>query len=60
MKQPDFDISDLKADPGETIDIAARDPGETARLHGILGRWRVDVDANMPTANPDWNGGAAG
>jgi len=50
------ELYDLQADPGETNDIAALDPGETARLHGILGRWRVDIDANMPTPNPDWDG----
>ncbi len=50
------ELYDLEADPGETDDIAARNPGETARLHGILGQWRVAVDAAMPTANPDWDG----
>ena len=40
----------------EQNDIAASDPDEAIRLRGILERWRIAVDANMPTANPDWNG----
>ena len=50
------ELYDLSVDPGETTDIALRDPTETARIRGILGRWRVTVDAEMPTANPDWDG----
>jgi len=51
-----IELYDLAVDPGETNDLSLAEPAEAARLRGILGRWRVAVDARMPTPNPDWNG----
>jgi arylsulfatase A-like enzyme len=50
------ELYDLKTDPGETNNIAKRDSREVDRLYDMLARWRVSVDAAMPTANPDWEG----
>ena len=50
------ELYDLSVDPYEQNDLAASNPKETTRLSGMLDRWRVEVGANMPTANPDWDG----
>ena len=50
------ELYDLSVDPFEQNDLAASDPDEATRLRGILERWRIAVDANMPTANPAWEG----
>lgn len=51
------ELYDLAADPSEEVDLTYSEPGEVARLREIIGRWRVAVDAGMPTPNPDYEGG---
>ncbi|MGD8330224.1 MAG: sulfatase [Acidobacteriota bacterium] len=47
------ELYDLANDPGEQYDLVEREPQEAARLRDALGSWRVAVDAQMPTPNPD-------
>jgi arylsulfatase A-like enzyme len=46
----------LADDPGETKDLAAKEPARVADLRGKLEAWRRDVDAQENTANPKFNG----
>jgi arylsulfatase A-like enzyme len=49
------ELYNLKDDPGEKTDLAAKEPAETARLHKMLTVWRKAVDAQMPTKNPHYD-----
>jgi arylsulfatase A len=49
-----LELYDLAADPGETTDLSQKLPEPTAALHAQLQRWRTEVDAQLPTPNPDW------
>jgi arylsulfatase A-like enzyme len=48
------ELYDLARDPGERDDLANRRPADVARLRGMLHRWRAQVDALMPTPDPEW------
>ena len=50
------ELYDLDTDPGERMDLAADRPALADSLLGMLRNWRIDVDAKMPTPNPDWTG----
>jgi arylsulfatase A-like enzyme len=50
-----LELYNLKDDPGEKTDLAAKEPAETARLHKMLTAWRKAVDAQMPTKNPHYD-----
>lgn len=45
-------LFDLAHDPGETTDVAAREPARTAAMLAALRAWRQRVGAAMPTPNP--------
>ncbi|MBT7302900.1 MAG: sulfatase [Victivallales bacterium] len=47
------ELYNLRADIGETTDLAATQPELAKELHGKLVAWRQAVGAQMPTANPD-------
>ena len=47
------ELYDLAADPGETTDLAARQPEKAAVLRRRLDAWLADVGAQLPTPNPD-------
>lgn len=49
------ELYDLSTDPEEAYDLSKSDPSEAARLREIIGRWRVNVNAQMPTPNPRWD-----
>lgn len=51
-----IELYDLASDPEEAHDLSTSDPSEAARLREIIGRWRVNVNARMPTPNPEWDG----
>jgi len=53
------ELFNLADDPYELRDLVGERPGDAARLRELLGRWRVSVDAAMPTPNPDWEGGGS-
>ncbi|MBI5835483.1 MAG: sulfatase [Armatimonadetes bacterium] len=50
--EPKPELFDLLADPGESRNIAEREPKLAVQLQGELARWRRDVGARMPTPNP--------
>ena len=50
-----LELYDLDGDPGETHNLAAQRPEDTARLHALLGEWRTKLGAPVPTApNPEY------
>jgi hypothetical protein len=40
------ELYDLRADPGEQIDIASSNPGEVARLRGVYERWFEELQSS--------------
>jgi len=46
-----LELYDLAADPGETRNLAEREPARAADLHRRLVAWRERVGAKLPTAN---------
>jgi arylsulfatase A-like enzyme len=49
-----LELYDLRNDPTESTNLAAREPAAAARLRQRLAAWRASVDAQMPTPNPDY------
>ena len=47
------ELYNLKADPGEHHDLAASMPEKAAELRKLLHDWRREVNAQMPSPNPD-------
>ena len=47
------ELYDLNSDPGETTDVAAREPLRTAMLQAKLDARREEVNAQLPTPNAD-------
>ncbi len=48
------ELYNLAEDPGETTDLSAQMPGQTATLLQALHDWRASVAARMPRPNPDY------
>ena len=48
------ELYDLNQDPGETKDLSALQPQLTGMLRTKLDQWRSEVDANVPTKNPNY------
>jgi arylsulfatase A-like enzyme len=51
------ELFDLDADPEETRDLAAKQPGRAAAMRTRLRDWRKSVGAQENTANPNWDAG---
>ena len=51
-----LELYNLADDPSETRDLAAENPEKAAALRRTLSEWRQAVRANMPTANPAFEG----
>lgn len=52
----DLELYNLKADIGETNNLAETDPDKAAELHAMLKRWRQSTGAPVPTElNPDYD-----
>jgi arylsulfatase A len=49
------ELYDLAADPEEKTDLAQRRRRDANRLQQRLRRWRTDVGAQMPLANPNYD-----
>jgi arylsulfatase A-like enzyme len=49
------ELFNLAQDPGETTDLAAREPERTADLKGKLAAWRKSVGAQENTLNPNFD-----
>jgi arylsulfatase A-like enzyme len=54
-----LELFNLRDDPGEKRNRAAENPTKVQELHAKLIAFRKDVNAIMPTPNPDWTGKAA-
>ena len=48
-----IELYDLSEDPGERTNLADHRPEVAGRLRKALTAWRLEVDAAMPTANPE-------
>jgi len=48
------ELYDLKNDLGEQHDLAQENPAKAAKLTALLHDWRKQVDAQMPTPNPNY------
>jgi hypothetical protein len=46
-----LELYDLRNDPGEKNDLAAKRPEKARELHALLRAWQKSVDAQMPTPN---------
>ena len=50
-----LELYDLRADIGETKDLAAAKPEKVRELHSKMKRWRKDVGAEIPPRNPKFD-----
>jgi hypothetical protein len=48
-----LELYNLKDDVGETTNLADSMPDRAGAMRARLDRWRKQVDAKMPPANPD-------
>ncbi len=48
------ELYNLKEDPKESQDLAGRFPEKVAELRAKLEKWLKEVDAQLPTPNPDY------
>ena len=48
------ELFNLKTDPGEKTDLAAREPAQLKRLTGLLEKHLKDSKSQRMTRNPDW------
>ena len=51
-----LEVFNLADDISEKINLAAENPTKAQDLHAKLAAWRNEVNAIMPTPNPDWIG----
>jgi arylsulfatase A-like enzyme len=49
-----LELYDIAKDPGERTDLAAKNPGKVRELHAKLIAWRKEVNAVMPTPDPEF------
>lgn len=50
-----LELYDLRADPGESENLAARHPEQASALRQELAGWRERVQARLPTPNPNYD-----
>ncbi|MBA3313286.1 MAG: sulfatase, partial [Planctomycetaceae bacterium] len=53
-----LELYNLADDLSETTDLAAEQPDRIRDMRAALSQWRREVHANMPTANPAYEGAA--
>lgn len=53
FEEDKYELYNLKEDIGETTDVASQYPKITKKLTKELDKWRKDVNAQMPTVNPN-------
>ena len=49
------ELYNLRADPGETHDLAAAQPDMTRKLADALAAWQQSIEAKFPQPNPAWD-----
>jgi arylsulfatase A-like enzyme/L-ascorbate metabolism protein UlaG (beta-lactamase superfamily) len=52
-----LELYNIRQDVGEKNDLAAKMPEKAAELLAMIRAWRQDVNAKMPTPNPDYGQG---
>jgi arylsulfatase A len=50
-----LELYNLRKDPGERDNLAGSMPARARRMRDMLHAWRKDVNAQMPTPNPDYD-----
>jgi arylsulfatase A len=55
VTQPRLELFDLAKDPGETTNLAPKDPARARRMRAQLHSWLQSLDAPIPTRNPNFN-----
>ncbi len=55
-----LELYDLAADPGESTNLATREPQRAASMQSTLAEWRTSVSARMPVPNPNYDPTRAG
>jgi arylsulfatase A-like enzyme len=50
------ELFNLRNDPAERVELAAREPARVAELRAKLEHWRRDVGAQLPRPNPEYKG----
>lgn len=50
-----LELYNLANDPGERRNLINKEPQRASKLHQILIDWRKQVNASMPTVNPDYD-----
>ena len=48
-----LELYNLNDDPGEEFDLSEKLPGKAWELKKVLNSWREDVDAQLPSDNPE-------
>lgn len=51
----EFELYNLKEDLGERNNLAKKMPERVEKLKKMLSNWRIEVDAQMPRPNPDYD-----
>lgn len=51
----EYELFDLKSDPGETADLSAQQPDKVMELDAKLKAWLEDVGAKVPRPNPEYD-----
>jgi arylsulfatase A-like enzyme len=51
-----LELYNVAEDPVEAVDLAAKEPERVQQLHAQLKEWRQQVNAKMPTPNPNYSG----
>jgi arylsulfatase A-like enzyme len=49
-----LELYNLRADPGEKHNLARENPALAKDLQALLTEWRRQVEAKIPSRNPDW------
>ena len=49
------ELYDLATDPGQRVDVAARNPAHVAQMRTALARWRASVNAQENRPNPNFD-----
>jgi arylsulfatase A-like enzyme len=56
FEEGDLELYNIADDPIEAVNLAAQQPERVQQLHAQLKAWREQVDAKMPSVNPNYTG----
>jgi arylsulfatase A-like enzyme len=49
-----IELYDLKNDVEEDFNLVEKEPELAAKMHNMLKKWQIEVQAKFPTINPDY------